>query len=126
MNKQIQQKQFTETTDLQEFSWEDLLLQREKINLQLEQLEAAQKILSGEMLDRLNLEKISGKVVESWSISKATRISFDLSVEDARAYGAIKETVDQSVLKKLKNSGVEIPNEKRTEYVLVREVAKSE
>src|SRR5438128_2731736 len=112
--------------DLSQYSWDSLLAYREKLNADKEEAEAALKVINDELLIKLAEEKLSGKIVGQWSISKATRISFDISIPEARVFGAVKETIDQAVLKKLKAKGIEIPNEKRTEYVLVREVARHE
>lgn len=112
--------------DLSQYGWEELLAYREKLNAQKEEAEAGLSVINTELLAKLKEEKINGKVVGDFSISKATRITYDISLPEAEQYGAVKRSVDQTILKQLAKSGVEIPNEKRTEYVLVKEVNKSE
>lgn len=111
--------------DLSQYDWESLLAYREKLNAQKEEAEAGLSVINSELLVKLKEEKINGKVVGDWSISKATRITYDISLPEAEQYGAVKRSVDQTILKQLAKSGVEIPNEKKTEYVLVKEVVKN-
>lgn len=109
-----------------EMTYEKLLEMRFQANTTMEELEAAIKVVNEELLIRLRAEKSSGKVVGNWAISKVVRYSFDTSLDDARALGAIKESVDSSKLKILTQKGIKIPGTKRSEYVLVREVEKPE
>lgn len=113
-------------TPVSKMSWENLLARREAVIQVLENLEAEKQILSDEFLARLQEEKISGKVIGNWSISKATRYGFDTTLEQAQELGAVKTVVDQMALKKLFQKGIDIPGAKKTEYCMVREVTKSE
>jgi hypothetical protein len=107
---------------LQELTWDELLTRREALLQVIENLEAEKSAMSAEFLARLQDEKLSGKVVGNWSITKAARISFDVTIEQARELGAVKETIDQPTLKKMYQSGVNVPGIKRTEYITVRQV----
>lgn len=110
-----------------EMTWEELLIRREALNGVIENLEAEKKILSDEFLYRLNEEKISGKVVGNWSISKSTRYSFDTTVDQAKELGAAEQkwVIDTATLKQLVQKGTQVPGTKKIEYVNVREVVKS-
>ena len=106
-------------------SWEDLLELREKVMMQKEELEATVKVLSEEFLHRLAEEKLSGKVVGNYSISKAVRYGFETTLEQATELGATKTVVDPTALKKLMQKGIIIPGVKKTEYCMVRTVEKN-
>lgn len=114
----------TETIAPAQVSYEELLKTREELMAKKEELEAALSVISDELLFRLTEEKISGKIVGNYSITKATRVSFDVSLETAQALGATKEVIDQAVLKKQLAAGVDVPGMKKTEYIMVREVVK--
>lgn len=111
---------------ISETTWDDLLLAREKAVIVKEEMEASLAVISEEMLHRLAEEKINGKIVGGWSISKATRYSFDTDLKTAKEYGATKEVIDNSKLKELHLKGIEIPGTKKSEYVMVKEIKKSE
>ena len=113
-----------EEKPLSELTWDELLVKREALLQFIENLEAAKAALSEEFMARLQQEKISGKVVGNWSISKATRITFKLTVDQAREFGAVKESVDQTVLKNAYFNGAQVPGMQKTEYPIVREVEK--
>lgn len=114
-----------EPQDIQTYSIEEILESREKLNLQLEELNAAMKVLSDELLHRLNEEKKTGMIVGTKAITKAVRLSFSkVKIEQARELGATEtvEVVSSKMLKNLYNQGVAIEGVVRSEYVTVREV----
>jgi hypothetical protein len=112
--------------DLSQSTWEELLKLREKLSFALENAEAGLKEISAIMLEMLQKEKINGKIVGDWSISKATRLSFTTPIEKAQELGAVKTSIDQAKLKALFQKGiVPVEDMKKTEYVLVREVVKN-
>jgi hypothetical protein len=118
-------------TDLQEklpaeMTYEEILEQRENANHIMEQIKASVDVLNEELKLRLTEEKISGKVVGNWAISKATRVSFDIPLEEAEALGATKMVVDQTKLKSMLKKGVAIPGIKKSEYIIVRAVEKED
>lgn len=121
LEEAIQEK---ETHNPTEMTWQQLLDMREKANIAKEEIEAGLSVVNEELLERLKKEKINGKVVGNWGISKATRYSFETTLEEAEALGAVKQTVDQAKLKKLISSGIKIPGTKVSEYVMVRQVEK--
>tara|TARA_Y100000310_G_scaffold9550_1_gene10055 strand:- start:485 stop:829 length:345 start_codon:yes stop_codon:yes gene_type:complete len=73
----------------------------------------------------LLLDKVSGdgEIIGKYSVTKAKRIGFKVELPKARELGAVKETVDNAILKNLMGKGVKIPHE-ITEYVVIREVRK--
>lgn len=111
---------------MKNITWQELLVTREKAVLAKEELEASIKVINDEMLERLKEEKINGKVIDNYSISKATRYSFDVDLKKAKELGAVKEMVDQALLKQMYFKGVKFDGIKTTEYILVREVIKDE
>ena len=110
----------------QDMTFEEILKHREVLAYAKEQMEAAMKVYSDELLIRLKEENISGKVVGNKSISKATRLSFKTTLDEARTLGAIKEAIDSEILKKLYYSKVNVPGVNITEYVMVKDVVKKE
>lgn len=122
MKKQTETEHEKTITDL---TWGELLARREILTASIEELEAEKKVLSDEFLFRLQEEKTNGKVVGNWSISKATRYSFETTMAEARELGAVKETIDASVLKQQHLKGIKVPGVKKIEYAIVREVVKA-
>lgn len=110
----------------QEMTYEQLLEARDQANHRIEELKSAVQIVNEEIMQRLAAENITGKVVGNWGISKATRFSFDTSIEEAEALGAVKQVVDQTELKSLLKKGVAVPGVRKSEYIIVREVEKAD
>lgn len=111
---------------LTEVSYEELLTKRERLSHTKEEIEAALSEISFILLDRLNEEKVHGKIIGEWSLSKATRYSFTTPLDKAKEIGAIKETIDQTKLKAAFQKGIIPESEvKRTEYLLVRLIEKN-
>lgn len=109
-----------------EITWEELLQYREKMSVAKEAMEAALKVISDECLERLNKEKLNGKLVGNFTVTKISKMSFDTSLESAQELGATKMVVDQGALKKLFLEGIPVPGVKKTEYVMIKEVSKGE
>lgn len=105
-----------------EMSLEELVELRENINHRLEDLKASLSVFSDEILLRLKQDKLQGTVVGDRAISMVRRVSFDVTLTQAKELGAVKEAIDQDVLKKLDKAGVSIPNKKVSEYIRVSEV----
>lgn len=95
---------------------------------QQEELDAAISVIKDEMILRLDAEHVKGKVVADYSISKVTRLNFKPSLEQARELAATKtvESIDTQALKRLHDSGVQIPNTTTTTFVMVRRIEPSE
>ncbi len=109
-----------------EMNYEQLLELRERTNQEIEDLQAALSVVNQELLIKLDAEKLTGKIVGNWGVTKAVRYSFKTSIDEARALGAIKESVDSTKLKILLNKGIPIPGVSRSEYITVRAIDTSE
>lgn len=114
--------------DLQKLSLDELLEGYLKGIAALEELEASISVVRSEMANRLDAEKIKGTIVGEYSITKVTRVNFRPSLEQARELAATKtvETIDTQALKRLHDSGVEIPNTTTTDFVMVKPLQKGE
>lgn len=108
--------------DLSTLELTELLDRKVELGHQLEETEAELKVLSEELLRRLNDEKLNGMVVNDYSISKAVRYSFKTPLDWCILHGAVKQAPDSKILKKLLLSGVEVPDANKTEYVLVKQI----
>lgn len=104
----------------QDMTLEKLLSTRQEFALAKEQMEAGMAVINEELLARLTKEKVTAKVVEGFTVSRVTRISFATTLAQAKELGAVKEAVDNDALKKLHYSGVIVPATKTSEYVTVR------
>jgi len=85
-------------------------------------LEATRQEIGKEILSRM---KTDGEVVDHSALTKGRRIDFQIDLEKARELGAVKETVDNVILKKLHLKGVKIPHT-ITEYLIVRQIEEKE
>jgi regulator of replication initiation timing len=108
------------TEDLQKQSKEALIERLEVLNAEEEQIMAEIVMIREELLDRLTEENKDGELIGEYSVTRAKRITFKTSVEEARQLGAIKTAVDTDVLRKLYNKGVEVPGAIETYYLSVR------
>jgi len=109
-----------------EMTYEQLLELRFQANTIIEEQEAAVKIVNEELSLRLDAEKLTGKAVGNWGISKAVRFSFKTTLEEAQALAATKEVPDPAKLKKLLAAGVAIPGVSKSEYIMVRQIEKEQ
>lgn len=113
-----------EPHELQEVTKEKLLDELEITNRVSEELEAYMKVLKDELLARM---KNDGEVVGKFLLSKVKRAVFSkVSIETAKALGAVKEAIDTMVLGKLYKQGVKIDGLEVIEYLKVGEVKKEE
>jgi len=107
-----------------DMKYEDILDMLSRANNALEQVEAYISVLKDELRIRLDEEQLSGKAVGNWGISKATRLSFKTTLEEAQALAATKEVPDPAKLKKLLAAGVAVPGVSKSEYIMVRQIEK--
>lgn len=112
--------------DLQKLSKEKLVEKLREFNLQEEQVMASMVMIREELLHRLEEQKIDGELVGEFQIKKAERITFKTSLDEAKNFGAIKEAVDTSVLRKLHRKGIKIPGTNTTTYLSVRRISQEE
>lgn len=113
-------------TQIIEQGFDQLLDSYLKALQQQEELEAAISVIKDEMITRLDAEKVKGKVVGGYSVTKVTRVNFRPTIEQARELAATKivESLDTAALKRLHDEGVEIPNTSVTTFVSVKPLEK--
>ena len=103
---------------------EKLLEARLKADQQIEELEASISVINAEMIARLDEAQEKAKVVGDYTVTKVTRLNFKPTIDQARELAATKtvEQIDTQALKRLHESGVEIPNTSVTTFVMVKPV----
>ena len=87
---------------------------------------ASMVMIRTEILARLEEEKIDGCLVGEYSVTKATRINFKTTLEQAGELGAVKQAVDTEALRKLHNKGIKVPGTSITIYLSVRRISQDE
>jgi hypothetical protein len=112
--------------DLLTLSKEKLVDKLQELNLQEEQTMASMVMIREELLHRLEEEKKDGEIIGEYSVTKAKRVNFKTSIEQAQELGAIKQAVDTGVLRKLYNKGIKVPGVEITTYLSVRRLAQEE
>ena len=112
------------TEDLQQANMDTLLEAYLKAQHLHEEIEASMTVIKDEMVNRLDAENVKGKIVGDYSVSKVTRLNFRPTIDQARELAATKtvESIDTQALKRLHDSGVEIPNTTTTTFVMVKAV----
>jgi|SRR5579885_997898 len=118
----MQQFEGLDPQKITEISIEQLVEAYTKATTLREEIEATMSVVKDEIMARLDAENVKGKVVNDYTVSKATRVSFRTSLEWAEQAGAVKKTVDAAKLKALYDSGVEVPDTQVTSYLVVRPV----
>ena len=83
-----------------------------------EEVEATIKVIKDELASRMDT---NGEVIGDYSITKAKRINWKVTFEQAKELGAVKPAIDNTVLKQLYDKGIEIAHEV-TEYLLIKAV----
>lgn len=112
--------------DLLELSKEKLIEKLEALNIREEETMASMVMIREELLHRLTEEKKDGELIGEYSVTKAKRVTFKTSLEEAEPLGAIKKAVDTDALRKLFNKGIKIPGVQETIYLSVRRLSQEE
>lgn len=112
--------------DLQKLSKEKLIEKLDEFNIEEEQIMASMVMIRTEILARLDEEKKDGELIGEFSVTKAKRISFKTTLDQAKELGAIKEAVDTGALRKLHNEGIKVPGTQITIYLSVRRLSQDE
>jgi hypothetical protein len=86
-----------------------------------EEIEATIKVIKDELAGRMDT---NGEIIGNYSVVKAKRVNFDVTLEQAQELGAVKQAIDTSALKKLYDKGIEIAHT-ITEYIMIKPVTKS-
>lgn len=108
--------------DLLTITKQELIEALERFNDIYDDVQQNLVMIRSELLSRLEEEKKDGEVIGEYSIKKSKRISFKTTLEEAKEFGAVKEAVDNDVLKKLHTSGVEVPGAQETVFLSVRKM----
>ena len=112
--------------DLLKLSKEELIEKLQVFNLEEEQVMASMVMIREEILARLEEEKKDGELIGEYSVTKAKRVNFKTSLEEAQEFGAVKQSVDTTVLKRLYDKGVKVPGVSITTYLSVRRLSQKE
>jgi len=110
---------------LQTLSDLELIEQRQKAAMAIEELDAARKTIDQELIFRLKEQNKKGKVVEKYGITQVTRRDFNsVKIEVARELGVTKqvEKIDTTACAKLYEAGVNIEVMKEYTYLKVTEM----
>ena len=101
----------------------ELLASRNEV---YDQTMAEMVMIREEILTRLKEAKKDGELIGEYSVTKAKRVTFKTSMEEAEELGAIKKAVDSAILRKLHNKGIKVPGVKVTTYLSVRRLSQDE
>lgn len=114
--------------DLLKLSKKKLVDKLQAFNLKYDDIFASMVMIREELLARLKEEKKDGELVGEFSISKATRITFKTTLEQAKELGAVIEVpkVDTKALRKLHDSKVKVPGVDIKVYLSVRRISQDE
>ena len=106
--------------DIKEITLKEIVDSIVKGQSEIENLEAEIKVLKDETADRLRAMKISGTKINGYYVSRVKRISFpDVSLEQAKEYGATIVKKDENKLRALLDKGIKL-KAKFTEFISVR------
>ncbi len=97
---------------------EDQIRQHKEISLKIEELEAQKKALGQSIMQAMNSKALQ---LGPYLVRRFSRLSFTLTVDQARPFKAIKleEVVDKDKLKELYRQGTSIPGAKEVEYIQI-------
>lgn len=112
--------------DLAKTKKEALIEALQNLNVVNEQTMAEMVMIREELLHRLKKAKKDGELIGEYSVTKAKRVTFKTTIEEAEPLGAIKQAVDASLLRKLYNKGIKVPGAKVTTYLSVRRLSQDE
>lgn len=103
---------------------EEQVKQHKEISLKIEELELQKKVLGESILQAMREKSMQ---LGSYVVKRCSRITISSTVEQARAFQAIKmeEVVDKDKLKELYKSGIQVPGVKTIEYIQVSDTCKS-
>lgn len=104
--------------DILKMSKEELVTLYANTLSEQEEVEATIKAVKDELTSRMDT---NGEIIGNYSITKANRINFKVTFDEAKELGAVKPAIDNTVLKQLYDKGIEIKHEV-TEYLLIKAV----
>ncbi len=101
---------------------EQLVERHEQVRFQLEELDAEAKIIREEFGDRLDSEHVDGKLVGDFNVGRRKMTKFpDFPIEKAKELGAVKETIDTTMLRKIHKT-TPIKGAQEVSYVTITHV----
>lgn len=110
-----------------EYSDERLIEIHNAIKGEIEEREAMISLVRDELLDRAKKRPGTTIIGKEYTAARTVRVTFDISLEEARnKFGAVKEVVDNDILKGLDAKGVPIPGKKVSESITVRAIMKKQ
>jgi len=112
--------------DLLKLSKESLIQELETYNILNEDNMTCMVMIREELLHRLEEEKKDGELIGEYSVTKASRINFKTTLEQAKEFGAVKEAVDTTALRRLHQKGIKVPGTEITVYLSVRRLNQEE
>lgn len=104
--------------DILKMTKEQLVMLHQVSSDVMEELIAQQKAIRDVLAEKI---KGDGEVIANHTVTKAERLNWKVSLEQAKELGATKQAIDTDVLKTLHNKGIEIPYEV-TKYLIIREI----
>lgn len=101
---------------------EEQIKLHKEISKQIEELEEKKKNLGMQILQQMKEKTLK---IPGFLVRHCRRLSFNLSVEEARVYGAVKmeETVDKVKLKALYHEGHSINGIQEVNYIQISEAS---
>lgn len=112
--------------DIAQATKEQLVDRFLELGYKIEEIEAEKQVLKEEILTRV---KDNGETIGHYNVTKVTRTNYNFSgitIDQARDIGAIKESVDNDILKKMYLSKVKLPVEPTVTtvtYPLIKDIA---
>lgn len=114
-------EKYSDPASLPSASKEDLVELYDITNHIIEEFEAQAKAVKDELSGRMETD---GEIIGNFSVVRAKRVNFSVTLEQAEELGAIKKAVDTTALKRLYDKGVEIAHT-ITNYIMIKPVTKS-
>lgn len=101
--------------------YETLVEQYETMMAAKDDIESGMKAIRELLLEKMKNDNLQGTIVDEFALSvvKQTRYN-SVPLEYAKQVSAVKQSVDTSKLRKLHQAGVNVPNVKEYEYVLIK------
>jgi len=117
---------FIDPTKLAETTKEDLVSARVQVMNAFEELKGELEAIDQQLIESLPMNE---QIIGDYVVKKTTRTTFDITLDKAREYGAVKvvpekitpatEAIDTPALHKLVKQGVELPTKTTTRIEVI-------
>ncbi len=114
-------EKYSDPVNLPNATKEELVELYAMTNQIIEDFDAQSKAIKDELAERMETD---GEIIGDYSVVKAKRVNFDVTLEQAKELGAVKQAIDTSALKRLYDKGIEIAHT-ITNYIMIKPVTKS-